>query len=133
MKIDFSAIFSRKENIVSTLLVLSVIIFIAFLFPSTGQFNLKYKQGEIWKYEDLLAPFEYAVLKNQDEVSVLKKQVRENFVPRFRRTQSPGIVNESVTNFIINLKDELKNADYQNLLRYLKENQNKLLISKEQT
>ena len=132
MKIDFKAIFSKKENIISMLLVLAVIIFIAFLFPSTGRFHLEYNEGEVWKYDDLLAPFEFPLLKNIDEVNRLKKEVRSEFVPHFKKTSSFGKIHDIVTNYVIEIKSELVNSSYQKLLRFLKENQQKILITKDQ-
>ena len=132
MKIDFTAIFSKKENIISTLLVLAVIIFIAFLFPTTGRFNLEYKKGEVWKYDDLLAPFEYPVLKDPEEVNSIKKNINSEFVPYFKRTELAGKIHDVITNYIIELSSDIDNSTYQTLLRYLKQNQTKILISEEE-
>ena len=130
MNFDIKAFFSKRNNIVSTLLVASVIIFIAFLFPTSARFNLEYSKGAIWKHEDLLAPFEFPVLKNPQEVQKLKAQVKDELVLRFRPTSSSGETHSQMTNFVNELKSEIEQETYQKLIRYLDANKDKILINK---
>ncbi|MEE9371656.1 MAG: HDIG domain-containing metalloprotein [Saprospiraceae bacterium] len=132
MNYNLQSIFSKREHIISLLLVLSVIVFIAFLFPTNGRFNLEYDKGDIWKHNDLLAPFEFPLLKNPQEVIRIKNEVRKNLTIRFRKTKNAGTVQDKVTKYLTEIKSEIGNASFQKLLRYLKENRAKILISKDQ-
>jgi len=129
MIFDLKAFFSKRENIVNTILVSSVIIFIAFLFPTSARFNLDYTKGEIWKHDDLLAPFEFAVLKNPQEIQKLKIQVRQELLLRFKRTRIEGKVDIELKNFLEAIKSDLDSDSFQKLDRFLNVNKDKIIIN----
>ena len=123
---------SKKENIVSLLLVIAVIIFIAFLFPSAGQFNLDYKNGEVWKHDDLLAPFEYPLLKSPEEISRLRNKVKNEFIPYFKSTRKRGKVSGEILDFLALNKEAIGEEAALRIQNYVDSNKNKILIAKEQ-
>ncbi len=49
-------------------------ITIVYLFPKGGQFKYNIQKGKPWQYENLYAPFDFAILKTEAEV---KKEIEE--------------------------------------------------------
>ncbi|MCO6493544.1 MAG: HDIG domain-containing protein [Phaeodactylibacter sp.] len=68
-------------TLVKYLLVAGVVAFITFLFPNNAKFKYEFDKGQPWRYEDLRAPFDFAIRKPADEVEAEKKVLRENFTP----------------------------------------------------
>jgi len=78
----------RLPVFVNYLLILVAIGLIAFLFPDKLRFRFEYKQGKTWPYEDLYAPFDFAVPKDR---SVYREEVKglvESLDPLYRRLDS---------------------------------------------
>lgn len=58
------------------------IVFIAFIMPQSS-FNFNFEKGRPWQYEDLLAPFNFPVLKTTDNYTDDINSIKENFVPYY--------------------------------------------------
>ena len=62
------------------LLFLVTTLFIVYLFPKTGKFRYSFEKGKPWQSENLYAPFNFAVKKSQEEISIEKIEI-ENSTP----------------------------------------------------
>ncbi|MCB0552522.1 MAG: HDIG domain-containing protein [Phaeodactylibacter sp.] len=71
----------RLPNLVKYLLVFGVVIFITFLFPDNVQFKYEFDKGQLWRYEDLRAPFDFAIRKPAEEIEQERKKLEANFSP----------------------------------------------------
>jgi cyclic-di-AMP phosphodiesterase PgpH len=60
------------------------IIFIVQLFPKQPRFGYEYQTGRPWAYDDLIAPFDFAVLKSQEELDNEILLALEDFQPIFQ-------------------------------------------------
>lgn len=49
------------------LFILTLVILLA-LFPREGKFKYEFQRGKPWQHEDLIAPFDFAILKQQSEL-----------------------------------------------------------------
>jgi putative nucleotidyltransferase with HDIG domain len=49
-----------------------------YLFPKGGQFKYDFNNGQLWKYDNLYAPFDFAIQKTADEITIEKKQIEVN-------------------------------------------------------
>jgi len=54
------------------LFLLTLIILLA-LFPREGKFKYEFQRGKPWQHEDLIAPFDFAILKSQPELQKERK------------------------------------------------------------
>ncbi len=63
--------------------ILVTLIVIGVLYPNRAYFNLEFQQGTKWKYETLKSPFNFPIIKSTDEVIKEKKEIKNNFIPRF--------------------------------------------------
>ena len=69
------------SNIAKYILVLVVIAFIAWLFPNTVQSQFKYKIGDRWRYDNLVAPFDFSIKKSKDELNAEKQDITKEIYP----------------------------------------------------
>ena len=50
------------------LLFLITLTILLALFPREGKFKYEFQRGKPWQHEDLIAPFDFAILKQQSEL-----------------------------------------------------------------
>jgi len=53
-------------------------ITVVYLFPKGGQFKYNIQKGKPWQYENLYAPFDFAILKTEEELSKEKEEIEAN-------------------------------------------------------
>ncbi len=70
------------------LMILSVIGFISILFPASLQFKYQYERGRTWRHDDLVAPFDFAIQKAQEEIDSSVAQIRADFSPYYEMDPS---------------------------------------------
>ena len=75
----FQTTLQNLPQIVKYFLVLLVIVLISFMFPNNAKFKYNFEKGQTWRYEDLIAPFDFAIFKPLEELNAEREVVRENF------------------------------------------------------
>ena len=60
------------------LLFLLTTLFIVYLFPKTGKFRYSFEKGKPWQSESLLAPFNFAIQKTQEEINEEQLEIENN-------------------------------------------------------
>ncbi|MCW3804193.1 HD family phosphohydrolase [Plebeiibacterium marinum] len=65
------------------LLFLAAVFLIANLMPREGKFQYEFKKGEPWRYEVLIAPFNFRIYKTDIELNVERDSILKNFRPYF--------------------------------------------------
>jgi cyclic-di-AMP phosphodiesterase PgpH len=76
--------FQRNQSMLyKAILFLLAIVIIVQLFPRMPRFGYEYQVARPWTYDDLIAPFNFAILKTQEELEDEKRMVRNNFRPFF--------------------------------------------------
>lgn len=63
------------------LMALAVVVFFTMLCPEHVQFQYSFREGQIWSYEDLVAPFDFPVLKTPSEVEAEEETLKASFAP----------------------------------------------------
>ncbi len=96
-------------------LVLMFVIFV-FILPRSPRFNYEYKKGEYWMYDDLVAEFDFPILKTEEELKEEKEAARKNWHPYFVK-QTDGLQKAlrgldalSLGGFEHLIKDEIKTS-----------------------
>ncbi len=51
---------------------------IVYLFPKGGHFKYDFNNGQLWKYDNLYAPFDFAIQKTEEEITIEKKEIEVN-------------------------------------------------------
>ena len=76
-------------------MVLSVIVLISFMFPTSIQFDYSYEQGQRWKYDDLIAPFDFPIEKTQEELAKERDAIIARVNPYFLFDESVGTAEQA--------------------------------------
>ena len=71
------------------LLFLITTVAIVYLFPKEGKFKYDFSQGKPWVYDNLYAPFDFAIEKETEEIEIEKKEIEKN-------SQKYFVLNEKV-------------------------------------
>ena len=114
--------FSRIFRVL--LFILSAFLIIYF-FPKSGKFKYSFENGRPWQSENLYAPFDFAIKKNNDEISLEINQAKINTPLFFDIDTSLTSATENSLNYRIN---ELETDS-----SFIKYNKAELIIIKEQS
>jgi len=71
-------------------LFITTAFLIIYLLPKGGKFKYEITKGKPWQYENLYAPFDFAILKNEDEIIKEKDKIINNNIPYY--TYNEGVV-----------------------------------------
>ena len=77
----FSKIRNQHSLLQKALLFLLTTILIVLLFPRTGSFKYEFQKGTPWKHETLMAPYDFPILKSDEDVSKERDEIKENHKP----------------------------------------------------
>lgn len=86
------------SDIYKGVLFLGSILLIVHFFPRQTRFAFDFQQGRPWLHEDLIAPFNFAVLKSQEELEQDRLELQSEFKPYFRR--NPDLAEEQEMKFV---------------------------------
>ncbi len=78
MKSYFIRLSNKHEIVFKFALILATVLLISIALPKETQFNYAYQQGKPWAFENLMAPFDFAIIKSEAELNVEKAEVMRN-------------------------------------------------------
>ena len=81
MASKFSTTLQNLPLFLRYVFVVVVVIFISYLFPNNARFKYEFENGQSWRYEDLYAPFEFAILKPEDQIASEIEELKAGFSP----------------------------------------------------
>ncbi|HET8854910.1 MAG TPA: HDIG domain-containing protein, partial [Salinimicrobium sp.] len=58
-------------------------LLIVYLYPKGGTFKYEIPKGKPWQYENLYAPFDFAILKSPEEIAAEKQAIRKDHIPYY--------------------------------------------------
>ena len=71
-------LYKHNTIIYKVILFLITVFAIVYLFPKGGQFKYEFTKGKPWQYDNLYAPFDFAIDKTDEEVSEEIKTIELN-------------------------------------------------------
>lgn len=71
----------RLPGVFRVLLILGVVAFISLLFPNHIRFKYSFEQGQKWNYDDLEAPFNFAIRKTSEELEEERIRLEQELSP----------------------------------------------------
>lgn len=83
MKDTIRKLFQTLPNLAKYVLAFSVVVAISFLFPRNAKFNYRFDKGQTWRYDDLVAEFDFAIRKTPEELSLEIEQANAEFTPYY--------------------------------------------------
>lgn len=106
MKSYFIRLSNQHETIFKYLIVLSAIILIVIALPRETQFNYAYQKGKPWPYDNLMAPFNFAINKSEADLNQERADVMKQVHPFYRWDDS--IENTKINQFKKEVEEEWK-------------------------
>ena len=77
MKKILQSFFNYQSMIYKAFLFVFTCLFIVYFFPTKGQFKYEFSKGQAWEYENLYAPFDFAILKSEKELLLERVQLKK--------------------------------------------------------
>lgn len=93
----FIAITNNHETLVKYILAFLTVAIIVLLLPKESQFNFSYRKAKPWPYDNLIAPFDFAINKTEAEINEERALVLKRVKPFYRF--SNDVVNTKVNSF----------------------------------
>ncbi|MGB0177726.1 MAG: phosphohydrolase, partial [Owenweeksia sp.] len=85
---------NRQTQLASILLFVLSVAFVVYLNPREAKFKYEFQKGKPWLYENLVAPFDFAVVKSPEALEKERRQLRENktlFLTREENLQAEAL------------------------------------------
>ncbi|TYP75190.1 hypothetical protein BD809_103254 [Aquimarina intermedia] len=76
-------LYKNQSYIYKALLFICASFLIVYIFPKGGVFKYEFTKGKPWQYDNLYAPFDFAIAKTPEEVAADKAKIAENSIPYF--------------------------------------------------
>lgn len=108
MSTKWKSAIESLPSIFKYLLVLGVIAFISFLFPDHVKFKYYFERGQTWHYEDLEAPFDFAIKKPEAEIQAEIAALESEFDPYYEYL--PSVVDSQRLGFRAEFNEQLDTA-----------------------
>lgn len=80
-------LYKNQDVFYKVFLFLLTTIIIVYLFPKGGKFKYEIPKGKPWQYENLYAPFDFAILKSPQEIAAEKEEINREHVPYYEYDQ----------------------------------------------
>ena len=71
--------------IIKGLLFVASVVILVLVFPKEGKFKYEFRTGKPWMHENLIAPFNVAILKSEQELENEKKEALKDLKPFFTK------------------------------------------------
>lgn len=84
MKSFWKYIVAKQGLIYKSFLILTSLICLLYLFPRGGQFKYEFQKGRLWQYPSYYAPFDFSILKSDEEIQFDKESVLKALKPYLR-------------------------------------------------
>ena len=85
-----------------------VVAFISYLSPNNAKFKYQFEQGQSWRYEDLMAPFDFAIKKTEDQLNLEFEELTGEFSPYYEMDLS--VVKRKKNAFLNSFNEQLNIA-----------------------
>ena len=87
MKSFVNYLYKNQDLFYKVFLFLLTTVLIVYLFPKGGKFKYEIPRGKPWQYENLYAPFDFAILKTPEEIAAEKEKINKSHIPYYDYNQ----------------------------------------------
>lgn len=108
MKSQLNRLLKKLPEIGRYLIAAATIFGISLLFPNHQQFNYTFDVGQQWKNEGINAPFDFAVLKEQQEIDKELDSLKATLVPCYEK--DIAVANRQLKALTERFNDKLKSV-----------------------
>ena len=85
MRSVYSYLQRNYYEILKVILFIIAIVIVVWVSPKESIFRFEFQLGSPWKHADLFAPFDFAIIKTEKQLSEEREQILSNFKPYFKR------------------------------------------------
>ncbi len=98
----FSKIQHNYYEILKVLIFILAIVIVLWVSPKESMFKYEFQIGKPWSHSDMIAPFDFAILKTNEQIDTEKQQIQSDFIPYFRYDDEIAQVGETqlIQNFV---------------------------------
>ena len=75
IKILWNFLVKNRDPIYKIFLIISCSLLSVYFFPSGGKFKYNFQKGRPWQYNTLYAPFDFAILKSEEELESERQKI----------------------------------------------------------
>ncbi len=75
MSNSLDGLYRNQSHIYKYILYTFSVVIIVFFFPKGGKFKYEFQKGKPWQYENLYAPFDFSILKSEEEISAEREAI----------------------------------------------------------
>lgn len=83
MKRFIDSLYKNQALFYKIFLFLLTTFLIVYLYPKGGKFKYEIPKGKPWQYDNLYAPFDFAILKTKEEIAQQKETIRKDIIPYY--------------------------------------------------
>lgn len=76
---------AKNELFLKVMLFVATVVLLVLVLPKEGRFRYEFSKGKPWLHEDLYAPFDFAIIKYDDELKDEKEKALAEMKPFFDR------------------------------------------------
>ncbi|MGB5355053.1 MAG: HDIG domain-containing metalloprotein [Eudoraea sp.] len=76
-------VYKNQSRIYKYVLYLLTVGCIVFFFPKGGKFKYEFQKGKPWQYENLYAPFDFAIQKTQEDIALERSDIESEQIDYF--------------------------------------------------
>lgn len=83
-KLKINYLRDKHQNnslIVKTAMITLAVVLICILLPKQPRFRYEFEKGKVWNHENLVSPYNFAILKTQEELNKDKEQILRTVQP----------------------------------------------------
>jgi len=102
--------FAQNPQLFKYGLMLLCIGVITFFLPKHPRFRFEFEKGKIWMHEDLISPYNFAILKTQDEINKDREDVLESINPIYEFQTQVGP--DQISRMQADLETKWKNTTF---------------------
>jgi putative nucleotidyltransferase with HDIG domain len=105
LKIKYNRESDNNLNLIRKIsLILATIILICIFLPKQARFRYEFQKGKVWDHENLISPYNFAILKTQEELNEDKKNILKTIQPIY--DVNPTISREQIDQFETDLAEK---------------------------
>ncbi|TBW29111.1 HD family phosphohydrolase [Gramella sp. KN1008] len=92
-------------------------VLIVYLLPKGGKFKYDIPKGKPWQYENLYAPFDFAILKTDEEIAAEKQDISRSHIPYYNfDTEKPERIKEDALQEVQNVFPDSTLSVYETII-----------------
>ena len=107
----FSKIQHNYYEILKVLTFILAIVIVLWVSPKESIFKYEFQVGKPWSHNDLIAPFDFSILKTSEQMEEEKRQLLSDFIPYFTYNDEISGAGETQLLRNFNMAWELRVAD----------------------